>query len=171
MFLTNLRLSSFQDPVEVETYAEEFDATEDGMNCPQWMVGAGEVMGDEDCLNLNVYTPKVDKKKRPVMVYLHGGAFITGGGSSSTFGAAYIVENDVVLVTMNYRLGALGFMATADKAISGNMGIKDQIVALKWVQNNIANFGGDPNQVTIFGDDAGGASVSIHMMSPESKGK
>jgi len=160
----------FMDPVEVEPYAEEFDATEDGMNCPQWMVGAGEVMGDEDCLNLNVYTPKVDKKKRPVMVYIHGGAFITGGGSSSTFGAAYIVENDVVLVTMNYRLGALGFMATADKAISGNMGVKDQIVALKWVQANIANFGGDPNQVTIFGDDAGGASVSIHMMSPESKG-
>ena len=141
------------------------------MNCPQWMVGAGEVMGDEDCLNLNVYTPKVDKKKRPVMVYIHGGAFITGGGSSTTFGPAYIVENDVVLVTLNYRLGALGFMATADKAISGNMGIKDQIVALKWVQNNIANFGGDPKQVTIFGDDAGGASVSIHMMSPESNGE
>ena len=134
------------------------------------MVGAGEVMGDEDCLNLNVYTPKVDKKKRAVMVYIHGGAFITGGGSSTTFGPTFLLENDVVVVTMNYRLGALGFMATADKAISGNMGIKDQAMALKWVQNNIANFGGDPSKVTIFGDDAGGASVSIHMMSEESNG-
>lgn len=160
----------FMDPVEVESYTEEYDATEDGMNCPQYMVGAGEVMGDEDCLNLNVYTPKVDKKKRPVMVYIHGGAFITGGGSSSTFGPSYLIENDVVVVSMNYRLGALGFMATDDKAISGNMGIKDQIMALKWVQNNIASFGGDPNKVTIFGDDAGAASVSIHMMSPESNG-
>ena len=160
-----------QDPVDVEPYTEEYDATDDGLNCPQWMVGAGEVMGDEDCLNLNVYTPKVDKKKRAVMVYIHGGAFITGGGSSTTFGPTFLLENDVVVVTMNYRLGALGFMATADKAISGNMGIKDQAMALKWVQNNIANFGGDPSKVTIFGDDAGGASVSIHMMSEESNGK
>ena len=82
----------------------------------------------------------------------------------------YLMENDVVVVSMNYRLGALGFMATADKAVTGNMGIKDQIMALKWVQNNIASFGGDPNKVTIFGDDAGAASVSIHMMSPESNG-
>ena len=134
------------------------------------MVGAGEVMGDEDCLNLNVYTPKVDKKKRAVMVYIHGGAFITGGGSSNTFGPGYIIENDVVVVAMNYRLGALGFMATDDKAITGNMGIKDQIMALKWVKNNIAAFGGDPNKVTIFGDDAGAASVSIHLMSSESDG-
>ena len=105
------------------------------------------------------------------MVYIHGGAFITGGGSSTTFGPSFLVESDVVVVTMNYRIGALGFMQTADKAISGNMGLKDQIMALKWVQNNIANFGGDPSKVTIFGDDAGAASVSIHMMSPESTGK
>lgn len=160
----------FKDPVDVEPFAEEYDATDDGMNCPQYMVGAGEVMGDEDCLNLNVYTPKVDKKKRAVMVYIHGGAFITGGGSSNTFGPGYIIENDVVVVAMNYRLGALGFMATDDKAITGNMGIKDQIMALKWVKNNIAAFGGDPNKVTIFGDDAGAASVSIHLMSSESDG-
>jgi len=160
----------FKDPVEVAPYTEEYDATDDGLNCPQWMVGAGEVMGDEDCLNLNVYTPKVDKKKRAVMVYIHGGAFITGGGSSTTFGPTFLLENDVVVVSMNYRLGALGFMATADKAISGNMGIKDQTMALKWVKENIANFGGDPTKVTIFGDDAGGASVSIHMMSEESNG-
>ena len=160
----------FQDPVEVEPYDEEFDATDDGIVCPQFAIGAGEAMGDEDCLNLNVYTPKVDKKKRAVMVYIHGGAFITGGGSSSTFGPAYLVENDVVVVTFNYRLGALGFLATEDKAATGNMGIKDQILALKWVQNNIAAFGGDPNKVTIFGEDAGAASVSIHLMSPESNG-
>ena len=141
------------------------------MVCPQYAIGAAEVMGDEDCLNLNVYTPRVDKKKRAVMVYIHGGAFITGGGSSTTFGPGYLLGNDVVVVAINYRLGALGFLATDDKAVTGNMGIKDQQLALKWVQNNIAGFGGDPSKVTIFGDDAGGASVSIHVMSPGSEGK
>lgn len=104
------------------------------------------------------------------MVYLHGGAFIMGGGASFFFGPNYLLENDVVLVTFNYRLGALGFLATADKAAGGNYGIKDQIAALKWVQKNIASFGGDPNKVTIFGEDSGAASVTILAMSPLATG-
>jgi carboxylesterase 2 len=156
----------FKAPVEVEPYEEEFDATDDGNVCPQYDIGSGGPAGDEDCLNLNVYTPKIDGKKRAVMVYIHGGAFIMGGGASYFFGPNYLLENDVVLVTFNYRLGALGFLATDDKAAAGNYGIQDQIMVLKWVQKNIEKFGGDANKVTIMGEDAGAASVTILAMSP-----
>lgn len=160
----------FMPPVEADDFTEEFDATDDGNICPQYDISAGEPMGDEDCLNLNVYTPKIDKKKRAVMVYIHGGAFIMGGGASYFFGPNYLLEQDVILVTFNYRLGAFGFLATDDKASAGNMGILDQILVLKWVQKNIENFGGDPNKVTIFGEDAGAASVSILALSPQANG-
>ena len=83
---------TFQPPVEVEQYSEDFDATDDGNICPQFDISASEPMGDEDCLNLNVYTPKIDKKKRAVMVYIHGGAFIMGGGASYFFGPNYVLE-------------------------------------------------------------------------------
>jgi len=160
----------FKAPVEVEPYEEEFDATDDGNVCPQYDIGSGGPAGDEDCLNLNVYTPKTDGKKRAVMVYIHGGAFIMGGGASYFFGPNYLLENDVVLVTFNYRLGALGFLATNDKAAAGNMGIHDQLMVLKWVQKNIEKFGGDAGKVTIFGEDAGAASVTILAMSPLANG-
>lgn len=160
----------FKAPVEVEPYEEEFDATDDGNVCPQYDIGSGGPAGDEDCLNLNVYTPKTDGKKRAVMVYIHGGAFIMGGGASYFFGPNYLIENDVVLVTFNYRLGALGFLATNDKAAAGNMGIHDQIMVLKWVQKNIEKFGGDAGKVTVFGEDAGAASVTILAMSPLANG-
>jgi len=156
----------FKAPVEVESYEEEFDATDDGNVCPQYDIGSGGPAGDEDCLNLNVYTPKIDGKKRAVMVYIHGGAFIMGGGASYFFGPNYLLENDVVVVTFNYRLGAFGFLATNDKAAAGNYGIQDQIMVLKWVQKNIEKFGGDSNKVTIMGEDAGAASVTILAMSP-----
>jgi len=160
----------FKAPVEVEPYEEEFDATDDGNVCPQYDIGSGGPAGDEDCLNLNVYTPKNDGKKRAVMVYIHGGAFIMGGGASYFFGPNYLLENDVVLVTFNYRLGALGFLATNDKAAAGNMGIHDQIMVLKWVQKNIEKFGGDAGKVTIFGEDAGAASVTLLAMIPSANG-
>jgi len=160
----------FKPPVEVEPYEEEFDATDDGNVCPQYDIGSGGPAGDEDCLNLNVYTPKIDGKKRAVMVYIHGGAFIMGGGASYFFGPNYLLENDVVLVTFNYRLGPLGFLGTNDKAATGNYGIHDQIMVLKWVQKNIEKFGGDSNKVTVFGEDAGAASVTILAMSPLANG-
>jgi len=156
----------FKAPVEVEPYEEEFDATDDGNVCAQYDIGSGGPAGDEDCLNLNVYTPKIDGKKRAVMVYIHGGAFIMGGGASYFFGPNYLLENDVVVVTFNYRLGAFGFLATNDKAAAGNYGIQDQIMVLKWVQKNIEKFGGDSSKVTIMGEDAGAASVTILAMSP-----
>ena len=154
----------------MDPYDEEYDATDDGNVCPQFDIGSSSAAGDEDCLNLNVYTPKIDDKKRAVMVYIHGGAFIMGGGASYFFGPNYLLENDVILVTFNFRLGALGFLATSDKAATGNYGLLDQIEALKWVQKNIEKFGGDPNKVTIFGEDSGAASATILAMSPLASG-
>ena len=94
------------------------------------------------------------------MVWIHGGGFIGGNGGTNFFGPDYFMsennENPVILVTLNYRLGILGFLSLGDDVVTGNMGLKDQTLALKWVQKNIDNFGGDPNQVTIFGESAGG---------------
>ncbi len=119
----------------------------------------------EDCLFLNVQTPSLDGSKRPVMVWIHGGAFIGGSGSTPWYKGEYLVKRgNVVVVTINYRLGALGFLNLKDflgddYASSGITGILDQIAALKWVNENIENFGGDPNNVTIFGESAGAMSV------------
>merc|ERR1719266_3085107 len=160
----------FQPPVAVESWEEVRDATEDGQLCPQFDISANKPMGDEDCLSLNVYSPKLDKKKRAVMVYFHGGAFIIGGGANFFFGPGYLLEQDVVLVTFNYRLGPLGFLSTSDGTVSGNQGLRDQTMVLNWVKENIEKFGGDSNKVTLFGEDAGAASVTLLSMSPAAKG-
>lgn len=102
------------------------------------------------------------------MVWFHGGTFIFG--TSNSTGPDYFMEKPVVIVTVQYRLNVFGFLSTKDKYAKGNLGLKDQLFALKWVNQNIANFGGDPNKVTIFGASAGGASVLYHILSPRSKG-
>merc|ERR1712227_483968 len=160
----------FQPPQPVDSWTDVKDATEDGNLCPQFDISTNAPMGDEDCLNLNVYSPKLDSKKRAVMVYFHGGAFIMGGGASFFFGPGYLLEQNVVLVTFNYRLGPLGFLSTDDKAAAGNQGLLDQIMVLKWVKANIEKFGGDPDKVTIMGEDAGAASVTLMAMSPMAQG-
>lgn len=106
------------------------------------------------------------------MVYIHGGAFMSGSASPTVQGAGILLIEDIVLVTMNYRLGALGFLSLEDPSLNvpGNAGLKDQTLALQWVQRNIKFFNGDPNNVTIFGTSAGAASVHYHMLSPASKG-
>ena len=104
------------------------------------------------------------------LIHLHFSNFPPGGNTESTFGPEYLLNNDVVLVAVNYRLGPLGFLATKDGAATGNFGLKDQILALKWVQKNIAVFGGDPDNVTLMGEDSGAASATIHVLSPEAKG-
>lgn len=103
------------------------------------------------------------------MVHIHGGAYIMGGGASYFFGPNYLLEQDVVLVTFNYRLGAFGFLGTDDKTLKSNNGIRDQIMVLKWVKENIEKFGGDPNKVTLIGEDSGAASATILTMSPLAK--
>ena len=109
-------------------------------------------------------------RKRAVMVYIHGGSFIMGGGASYFFGPDHIIHEDVILVTFNYRLGAFGFLATDDRASAGNMGLQDQIMALKWVRKHVAKFGGDPNKVTLFGEDSGAASATLLAVSPSAHG-
>ncbi|XP_067007339.2 juvenile hormone esterase isoform X2 [Anabrus simplex] len=130
--------------------------------------------GIEDCLYLNVYSPKLpgsgSEKPLPVMVWIHGGGFVFGCGNTDIHGPDYLVDAGVIVVTFNYRLGILGFLCLNDPAAPGNVGLKDQVAALRWVQKNIAKFGGDPNNVTIFGASAGGGSVHFHMLSPMSKG-
>lgn len=104
------------------------------------------------------------------MVYFHGGAFVMGGGASYFFGPDNVVQEDVILVTFNYRLGAFGFLATDDRASAGNMGLQDQILVLKWVKRHIARLGGDPSKVTVLGEDSGAASASLLSVSPSAHG-
>jgi para-nitrobenzyl esterase len=150
------------------------DASQFGPHCPQVATPFGVASTTEDCLYLNVYTPRDFEPWHPVMVYIHGGAFVTG--ESDDYGPRKLVDKGVVVVTINYRLGSLGFFAdstlTAEspEGTSGNYGLMDQQAALRWVRRNIAAFGGNPNDVTIFGESAGGASVHVHLASPKSRG-
>ncbi|XP_061078084.1 fatty acyl-CoA hydrolase precursor, medium chain-like isoform X1 [Conger conger] len=123
----------------------------------------------EDCLYLNVYTPvKPGQPDRlPVMVWIHGGGFLMGGASLYD-GSSLAAFGDVVVVVIQYRLGIPGFLSTGDSQIPENLGLQDQVCALRWVQETIHSFGGDPGSVTIFGESAGGASVFLHMLSPVS---
>ena len=132
----------------------------------------------EDCLNLNVWTKSLDKNAtpRPVMVWIHGGGFFAGFGGEERHNGARLAQKGVVVVTLNYRLGAFGFLAHPALAAesphhaAGNYGLLDQIAALQWVKRNIARFGGDPSRVTIFGESAGGMSVGSLIASPLAKG-
>ncbi|XP_047106313.1 juvenile hormone esterase-like [Schistocerca piceifrons] len=165
----------FKSPEPPEKWSGIRNATVDPNVAPQINVFLdNQYQGDEDCLYLNVYTPKLpttaNAKLYPVMVWIHGGAFTMGSGNSEFYGPEHLLEHDVVLVTINYRLGVLGFLSTGDEVIPGNAGLKDQVMALKWVKNNIANFGGDPQNVTIFGESAGAISCHLLQISPAAKG-
>lgn len=130
----------------------------------------------EDCLTLNVWTPAADSGRRPVMVWIHGGGFSTGGANRAMYeGAALARHGDLVFVSINYRLGVLGLLthpALRDEAtgVSSNWALLDQRAALEWVRANIAAFGGDPQQVTLFGESAGGASAGLQCVAPSSRG-
>lgn len=130
----------------------------------------------EDCLYLNIWSPAADDKRRPVMVWIHGGSFLYGSGSADWYdGAAFAEHGDIVLVTINYRLGAFGFLHLGDiggeeYAASGNCGLLDQVAALQWVKDNIEFFGGDPERVTIFGESAGAMSVGTLLAMPAAQG-
>jgi para-nitrobenzyl esterase len=130
----------------------------------------------EDCLYLNVWAPRPDGKKRPVMVWVHGGALLNGSGSQSDYdGARFAEQGDVILVTINYRLGVLGFLYLAELAgeayaSAGNCGLLDQIAAFQWVRENIAAFGGDPDNITAFGFSAGARSIALLFGIPAARG-
>nr|CAH7765727.1 unnamed protein product [Callosobruchus chinensis] len=127
-------------------------------------------LGEEDCLYINVYVPKTRSGKLlDVVAHIHGGAFMVGF-SQEFIGDKYIMDKDVIVVSFNYRLGALGFLSTEDDVVPGNNGLKDQALALKWIQEHIEAFGGNPKSVTLTGFSAGAASVHFHYFSPYSVG-
>ncbi|XP_018575847.1 esterase E4-like [Anoplophora glabripennis] len=172
--INNLR---FKAPEPPEKWEGVLDATQDGPVCIQknYFFANPVVEGQEDCLYLNVYThmpgyQNYQGQLLPVMVFIHWGGFFAGRGTSDYLGPEYLLEKDVVLVTFNYRLGVLGFLTTLDDEAPGNYAFKDQVAALRWVQENIHFFGGDKSKVTIFGQSAGGGSTHLHMISPLSKG-
>jgi para-nitrobenzyl esterase len=138
--------------------------------------GAEQVAPSEDCLFLNVWTPAADGARRPVMVWLHGGAYTSGSGGGAIYDGTNLAhKEDVVVVTVNHRLNALGYAYMADLlgpdyASSGNVGMLDLVLALEWVRDNIAHFGGDPGLVTIFGESGGGSKVSTLLAMPRAKG-
>lgn len=171
----------FLPPRELAAWTAPFDATDYGPVAPQpddpvlrAMFGADPLVSDEGgCLNLNVWAPAATDSPAPVMAWIHGGAFVTGSGSDPMFDGTNLARRfGVVIVTINYRLGALGFtqIDDDDHPASGNAGLMDQIAALRWVATNIAGFGGDPANVTVVGQSAGAMSVACLMAMPDAQG-
>ncbi|NXM41754.1 CEL lipase, partial [Gymnorhina tibicen] len=148
--------------------------------CVQMKLTQTDVRGSEDCLYLNIWIPQGRRQistKLPVMVFIYGGAFLVGGSQGANFldnylydGEEIAVRGNVIVVTVNYRLGPLGFLSTGDENLPGNYGLKDQHMAIAWVKRNIKAFGGDPDNITIFGESAGAVSVSLQTLSPKNKG-
>ncbi|XP_042556595.1 pyrethroid hydrolase Ces2e-like isoform X2 [Dipodomys spectabilis] len=171
----------FAPPEQPESWSGVRDATSYPAMCLQNldMMNIGEMSSlttlpipmSEDCLYLNIYSPASAQEgsNLPVMVWIHGGALVVGMASVYD-GSMLAATEHVVVVTIQYRLGVPGFFSTGDQHATGNWGYLDQVAALRWVQQNIAHFGGNPDQVTIFGESAGGTSVSSHVVSPMSQG-
>jgi carboxylesterase type B len=157
----------FAEPEAEDDWQGQKDALQKGKTCIQ-SPGANPDQS-EDCLFLNVFTPSVNGSA-PVMVWIHGGGYVEGNAFEYGSDGSTLAARGVVVVTLNYRLNAFGFMSTGDDVVPGNYGMLDQVLALKWVQKNIHAFGGDPGAVTIFGVSAGSGSVSLQLLSPLSKG-
>lgn len=169
--ITFAEASRFTDPQDIDL-SGDIDATVWGKMCPQTpgfletMVGYDESSAGEDCLHLNVFTPASanDASKLPVLVWIHGGAYLNGAGSLAWYHGARLAARGAVVVTVNYRLGALGFLGR------DNFGTLDQISALRWVARHVSDFGGNPDNVSIFGESAGGSAVISLMASPQARG-
>lgn len=167
----------WQPPVDPQCWSEVRAATTPGSRCAQLESDTGPVVGDEDCLYLDVWSPTNADAASPVMVFLHGGGHAVGTGSDPLYDGANLARaHGVVVVTINYRLGALGYLAHASldaddpRGVSGNYGLLDQIHALRWVADNAAAFGGDPARVTLFGESAGAVGTCAVIGSPDAAG-
>ena len=165
----------FEKPEKYGIWAGTLDATKFGPSCYQTLGLEKDILPNknisEDCLHLNIYVPVniSCNSKKSVMVWIHGGGYIYG--QSSMYDGSYLaVTGDVIMVTINYRLGVFGFYTSGDSAARGNYGIWDQILAIQWVKDNIASFGGDSESITIFGESAGAFSVGILSLIPSNKG-
>ncbi|KAM3660256.1 bile salt-activated lipase-like [Ammospiza maritima maritima] len=171
---------TLEDPQPHPGWDGTLKAKEFKKRCMQLKLTQTDVRGSEDCLYLNIWVPQGRKQvstKLPVMVYIYGGAFLLGGSQGANFldnylydGEEIAVRGNVIVVTINYRVGPLGFLSTGDENLPGNYGLKDQHMAIAWVKRNIKAFGGDPDNITIFGESAGAASVSLQTLSPKNKG-
>ncbi|XP_031776973.1 esterase FE4 [Nasonia vitripennis] len=167
----------FENPVPwTEKWTEVRNATSDGSKCLQ--LSDTGLVGDEDCLYLNVFTPTISpngnetqQKKLSVLLFIHGGAFNTGSSNSSLYAPTYLLDHEIILVTLNYRLNILGFFSTGNSVAPGNYGLKDAAMALVWVHDNIEAFGGDPNSVTLMGQSSGAVMVHLLASSEATKGQ
>ncbi|KAF2904245.1 hypothetical protein ILUMI_01926 [Ignelater luminosus] len=160
----------FEEPSEVEPWTGIWEANI-VHTCLHLAWGTGQITGSEDCLYLNVYVPDDELDDEPdldVIVHTHAGSFIFGDPSIAR--PEYLMDRNVVYVSMSYRLGPLGFLSTEDDVVSGNMGLKDQVMALRWVQKHITSFGGNLNSVTLSGVSAGASCAHFHYFSPLSRG-
>nr|CAB3264349.1 neuroligin-4, X-linked [Phallusia mammillata] len=164
----------FSNPTDPQTWFDVRPATQFGKICPQYPFDSSTM--DEDCLFLNVYVPvdttisidNVTPNKYPVMIWLHGGSYVTGDAGQQFEAGVISARSKVIVVTLNYRLGSLGLFTTGDAHAPGNFALFDQNLALRWVKDNIASFSGDPTRVTIFGQGAGAESAHMHTLSPTS---
>ncbi|XP_072386232.1 juvenile hormone esterase-like [Diabrotica undecimpunctata] len=158
----------FRPPQPHRPWDGVLNATENKKICTQ----KPDPNSTEDCLVLNVYTPVKPSSNNslPVFFWIPGGAFVTGSGSIVQYNPKLLIDYDIIVVTINYRLGAFGFLTTLDENIPGNLGLKDQHLALKWTHDNIHKFGGDPKKITVSGESAGSMSVGFHLLSRLSKG-
>jgi para-nitrobenzyl esterase len=168
----------FKPPRPPQPWTGVRDAFDFGPSCPQLedpFEPSSRRTKSEDCLHVNVWTPAADDAKRPVMVWIHGGGFINGGTADPMYdGTTFVQNGNVVFVSFNYRVGVLGWLYLGhidpNYPDSGNAGLLDQVAGLRWVQDNIAHFGGDPGNVTIMGESAGAGSVTTLMATPAAKG-
>ncbi|XKL67580.1 hypothetical protein PGB90_003071 [Kerria lacca] len=167
-------LLRFQPPSKPPSWLNIRQAVEKPPVCLQYVHSVpgyrkSHYIGSEDCLYVNVFTKEIyPQKLLPVLVYIHGGAFRTGNGITN--GPHLFMDKSIVFVSFNHRLGVFGYLSSGDEILPGNYGLKDQVMALKWIQENISVFGGDPKSVTILGHNSGAASVHLHATSPLSKG-
>ncbi|XP_022828343.1 esterase FE4-like [Spodoptera litura] len=164
----------YKAPLPPPVWLEPYDAVNKNIICPQvhlpmFETSTNLLVQQENCLIANVYVPKTNKKNLSVAVYVHGGGFVVGWGEMLKY-TQFMKTKDVIVVTFNYRVGVHGFLCLGSEIAPGNAGMKDQVALLRWVQKNIASFGGNPDDVTILGYSAGSASVDLLMLSKSTEG-
>ncbi|KAL0881017.1 hypothetical protein ABMA27_002159 [Loxostege sticticalis] len=164
-------VGTFQAPGNPPSWNGTLNVARGSSRCKQYFRHIRTPIGFENCLVLNIYTPTAAQKTPlPVMVFIHGGGFYWGSNTNLLYNPKYLLKKEVIVVTVNYRLGAFGFLCLKNQGAPGNVGLKDQVAALKWIQRNIEYFGGNPNSVTLFGESVGAASINYLLVSPTAKG-